>query len=44
MTYDQIVELWNSQADEWNKWAHLSEQEKVEFAYQCGREWVEKEG
>ena len=34
--YQDIIELWNDQADEWNQWDSLSEEEKVEFAYEMG--------
>jgi len=36
MNYKNIIEDWNSQADEYNQWDNLSEEEKVEFAYRCG--------
>jgi hypothetical protein len=31
MNYDDIVNLWNTQADEFNTWGDLSDIEKVEF-------------
>jgi hypothetical protein len=34
MTYPEIIEKWNAQADEYNQWDNLSEEEKIEFACQ----------
>ena len=34
--YAEIIEEWNSEADEFNQWENLSEEEKVEFAYSLG--------
>jgi len=34
--YQDIVDLWNGRADEWNQWPDLGEDEKIEFAYECG--------
>lgn len=31
-TLDQIKEVWNSQADGYNQWDSLGEDEKIEFA------------
>jgi hypothetical protein len=42
MTYDQIIEAWNAQADHMNHWPELSEQEKVEWARQCALEEAAK--
>ena len=36
MTYKEIKELWNKQADEFNQWDQSSEEEKIDFAYECG--------
>ena len=38
MTLDQIIDRWNEDADEYkyNCWDELSEEEKVEFAYELG--------
>ncbi|AOV01741.1 hypothetical protein N5K37_32455 [Delftia tsuruhatensis] len=33
MTYAEIIAAWNSQADHMNQWGALSEQEKVEWAW-----------
>ena len=33
MEYEDIVAAWNAQTD---KWDNLSEEEKVEFAAECG--------
>ena len=32
MTYDQVVDSWNAQADEHNQWPDLGEDEKIEWA------------
>ena len=37
MDYESIKEAWNEQADEYNQWDSLSEEEKVEFAYELDR-------
>jgi len=31
MTYNEIVQAWNEQADEFNYWENLGEDEKIEF-------------
>jgi hypothetical protein len=36
MTYEEIKEAWNKDADEFNQWCNLSEDEKTEFAYKLG--------
>ena len=36
MTYDEIKLAWNAQADEHNQWDELGEDEKVEWAFDCG--------
>ena len=36
MNYKQIIEAWNAQADEYNQWDDLGEDEKVEFAARAG--------
>lgn len=35
MTYAEIIAAWNAQADHMNQWGTLSEQEKVEWAWNC---------
>lgn len=30
--YDKVVSAWNAQADEFNYWENLGEDEKIEFA------------
>lgn len=34
-TYDQIVAAWNAQADDYNQWDELGEDEKIEWAVEC---------
>ena len=42
MTYEQIIEAWNTNADEFNQWGSLSEAEKIGFALDAQRlEFVE---
>ena len=36
LSYDEIMAMWNVQADAFNQWTELSEIEKVEFAFQQG--------
>ena len=36
MTYEEIKDAWNAQADEHNQWDELGEDEKVEWAFDCG--------
>ena len=36
-TYQQIVASWNAQADEYNQWDALGEDEKIEFAVACAK-------
>ena len=43
MTYQEIIDAWNKQADSMNTWHDLGEDEKVEFAYSLGREDAIKE-
>ena len=31
-TYDQVVAAWNAQADKYNQWDELGEDEKIEWA------------
>lgn len=38
--FKRIVEKWNSDADGYNQWTELDEEEKVEFAYLCGAQWA----
>jgi hypothetical protein len=35
-TYQRVVQLWNSKADEYNQWESLGEGEKIEFSVRCG--------
>jgi hypothetical protein len=35
MTYNDVVALWNAQADEFNQWDLLSLEEQVEWALEC---------
>ena len=35
MTYEEIRNAWNAQADEQNQWDELSEVEKIEWAVAC---------
>ena len=37
MNYKDIVTEWNKKADIHNQWEDLGEDEKVEFAFSCGR-------
>jgi len=34
---DKIISAWNAQADEFNYWENLEEDEKLDFAFSCGR-------
>lgn len=34
-SFDEVVEAWNSQADDWNQWHTLSDDEMVEWAVKC---------
>jgi hypothetical protein len=36
MTLNEIIDVWNETANEYNCWDELSEEEKVEFAYKLG--------
>jgi hypothetical protein len=36
MTSDLIKAQWNKQADEYNQWDDLGEDEKIEWAYELG--------
>lgn len=42
MTYAEIIAAWNSQADEFNQWDELCEEEKVEWARRCALEEAAK--
>ena len=33
--YQQVVAAWNAQADEYNQWPDLGEDEKIEWALKC---------
>ena len=33
---EYIISEWNKNADEYNQWENLSEDEKIEFAYRLG--------
>ena len=35
LTYDQVIAAWNAQADEYNQWDSLGEDEKIEWALKC---------
>ena len=34
-TYQQVIASWNAQADEYNQWSELGEDEKIEWAVAC---------
>lgn len=36
MTYQMIKEKWNKEADKYNQWDNLSEEEKIEWTYELG--------
>lgn len=36
MNYNDIVDQWNDEADEFNQWDSLDIEEKVEYAYKLG--------
>lgn len=36
-TYQQVIAAWNAQADEYNQWSELGEDEKVEWAVACAK-------
>jgi hypothetical protein len=36
MNLKKIIDVWNKQADEYNQWPDLGEDEKVEFAFRLG--------
>lgn len=36
MKYKEIIDRWNKDADEYNSWDNLGEEEKIEFAFQLG--------
>ena len=38
MKYDDIKKAWNTQADEFNQWCELGEDEKIEWAARFGAE------
>jgi len=38
VTYEEIKQAWNSEADEYNCWEALGEDEQVMFAYRQGLE------
>jgi len=40
MKYKEIIDRWNKEADEYNSWDNLGEEEKIEFAFQLGCEIV----
>ena len=35
MNSDEVIAAWNKQADEFNFWQNLGEDEKIEFAMKC---------
>lgn len=42
MTYAEIIAAWNAQADEFNQWDELCEEEKIEWARRCALEEAAK--
>ena len=38
MTHQEIIDRWNTQADRFNQWRELSEEEKLEWAMSLERE------
>ena len=36
-TYQQVIASWNAQADEYNQWSELGEDEKIEWAVACAK-------
>ena len=38
MTRDEIIDRWNTQADKFNQWCELGEDEKLEWAMSLERE------
>jgi len=42
MTLEDIKRAWNDNADEFNQWNELGEDEKVEFAYSIGTCFTEE--
>ena len=36
-TYQQVIAAWNAQADEYNQWDALGEDEKIEWAVACAK-------
>lgn len=38
MNYEQIIAAWNAQADEFNQWDELCDEEKIEWARKCALE------
>ncbi|MGH7745430.1 MAG: DUF551 domain-containing protein [Candidatus Dormibacteria bacterium] len=37
MNYNKVIDQWNAQADEYNQWDELGEDEKIEFALTCAQ-------
>ena len=37
LTYERIIAAWNTQADEYNQWDCLGEDEKIEWAVRCAQ-------
>ena len=37
MDYDAIMKKWNTDADKYNQWCALAEDEKIEFAFKLGQ-------
>lgn len=35
LTYQQVIDSWNAQADQYNQWDALGEDEKIEWAVAC---------
>ena len=36
-TYEQVIAAWNAQADKYNHWGELGEDEKIEWAVACAK-------
>ena len=36
-TYQQVIAAWNAQADKYNQWGELGEDEKIEWAVACAK-------
>ena len=38
MTPQQVIDAWNAQADEYNQWCELDDNEKIEWTLKCGEQ------